>query len=148
MTTAYTYILQCANGQYYVGSTTDLDKRLQEHQAGLGSKFTRTHLPVKLVYYEEYPSITQTFKSSLRKKQKDMSFLLAQMKELKKTSTPDQTYPLYGTGLTAPPVAQTFLRPVGSKRRKASSEGKLRPSKVWLCCLWLAQRKARQGISQ
>ena len=30
----------------------------------------------------------------------DMSFLLAQMKELKKTSTPDQTYPLYGTDLT------------------------------------------------
>ena len=61
MTTAYTYILQCANGEYYVGSTTDLDKRLQEHQAGLGAKFTRTHLPVKLVYYEEYPSISQAF---------------------------------------------------------------------------------------
>ena len=61
MTTAYTYILQCANGQYYVGSTTDLDKRLQEHQAGLGAKFTRAHLPVKLVYKEEYSSIEQAF---------------------------------------------------------------------------------------
>ena len=61
MTTAYTYILQCANGQYYVGSTTDLDKRLQEHQAGLGAKFTRAHLPVKLVYKEEYSSIEMAF---------------------------------------------------------------------------------------
>ena len=61
MTTAYTYILQCANGQYYVGSTTDLDKRLQEHQAGLGAKFTRAHLPIRLVYKEEYSSIEQAF---------------------------------------------------------------------------------------
>lgn len=61
MTTAYTYILQCANGQYYVGSTTDLEKRLQEHQAGLGAKFTSKHLPVKLVYKEEYSSIDMAF---------------------------------------------------------------------------------------
>lgn len=61
MTTAYTYILECANGQYYVGSTTDLDKRLQEHQAGLGGKYTRSHLPVKLVYKEEFSSIKMAF---------------------------------------------------------------------------------------
>lgn len=61
MTTAYTYILQCANGQYYVGSTTNLEQRLMEHQAGLGGKFTSTHLPVKLVYKEEYSSIEQAF---------------------------------------------------------------------------------------
>ena len=67
-----------------------------------------------------------------KKKHRDFSFSSARRKEVKEASTPDQTYPLYGTGLTAPPVAQTFLRPFGSKRRKASSEGKLRPSKVWL----------------
>ena len=61
MTTAYTYILQCANGQYYVGSTSDLEQRLQEHQAGLGGKFTSQHLPVKLVYKEEYPSLELAF---------------------------------------------------------------------------------------
>ena len=61
MTIAYTYILQCANGQYYVGSTTDLDKRLQEHQAGLGAKFTSKHLPIKLVYKEEFSSIELAF---------------------------------------------------------------------------------------
>ena len=59
---AYTYILECANGQYYVGSTNDLERRLQEHQAGLGGQFTRAHLPVKLVYQEEYQSIEQAFR--------------------------------------------------------------------------------------
>ena len=58
---SYTYILECSNGQYYVGSTTDLERRLQEHQAGLGSNFTKKHLPVKLVYYEEYQSVEEAF---------------------------------------------------------------------------------------
>ena len=61
MTTAYTYILQCANGKYYVGSTTNLEARLNEHQSGMGGKFTSTHLPVKLVYFEEYSSIHMAF---------------------------------------------------------------------------------------
>ena len=59
---AYTYILKCANGEYYVGSTTDLNRRLREHQAGLGGKFTSSHLPVNLVYKEEYVSILQAFR--------------------------------------------------------------------------------------
>lgn len=59
--TAYTYILQCANGKYYVGSTTNLEARLNEHQAGLGGKFTSTNLPVKLVYFDEYSSIHMAF---------------------------------------------------------------------------------------
>ena len=61
MTTAYTYILQCVKGQYYVCCTTDLEKRLLVHQVGLGAKFTRTHLPVKLVYKEEFSSIEMAF---------------------------------------------------------------------------------------
>ncbi len=61
MTTAYTYILQCANGDYYVGSTTNLELRVNEHQAGLGGEFTRLHRPVKLVYKEEYASIEMAF---------------------------------------------------------------------------------------
>ena len=58
MTTAYTYILQCANGKYYVGSTTNLEARLNEHQAGMGGKFTITHLPV----YENMLPMTLAFK--------------------------------------------------------------------------------------
>ena len=59
---AYTYILECSNGAYYVGSTNDLERRLQEHQAGLGSRFTSAHLPVKLVYWEEYQTLEEAFR--------------------------------------------------------------------------------------
>ena len=58
---AYTYILECANGQYYVGSTVDLERRLKEHRAGLGGWFTRRHRPVKLVFYERYSSVEEAF---------------------------------------------------------------------------------------
>ena len=58
---AYMYILECANGKYYVGSTKYLEKRLEQHQSGNGSNFTKKHLPVKLVYYEEYDRIDTAF---------------------------------------------------------------------------------------
>ena len=57
----YTYILLCSNGQYYTGSTTDLERRLAQHQAGEGANFTRKHRPVKLVWFEEFPRIDQAF---------------------------------------------------------------------------------------
>lgn len=57
----YMYILLCSNGQYYIGSTNDLEKRLAQHQNGEGANFTKKHLPVKLVYCEEYQRIDEAF---------------------------------------------------------------------------------------
>ena len=57
----YMYILKCANGNYYTGSTNDLEKRLEQHQNGEGSNFTKKHLPVKLVYFEEFQRIDDAF---------------------------------------------------------------------------------------
>jgi len=57
----YMYILRCSNGQYYVGSTKELAQRMEQHQQGEGSKFTKKHLPVELVYYEEYQRIDEAF---------------------------------------------------------------------------------------
>ncbi|MBK7132354.1 MAG: GIY-YIG nuclease family protein [Bacteroidales bacterium] len=57
----YMYILLCSNGLYYTGSTIDLDKRMAEHQNGEGANFTRKHLPVVLVYYEEFDRIDDAF---------------------------------------------------------------------------------------
>ncbi len=51
----YVYILICADGTYYTGYTTDLVRRLQKHNSGQGSKYTRSRLPVELVYYEVLP---------------------------------------------------------------------------------------------
>ena len=49
----YVYILRCADGTLYTGSTTDLDRRLAVHNAGKGAKYTRSRRPVTLVYHEE-----------------------------------------------------------------------------------------------
>ncbi|MEN6414512.1 MAG: GIY-YIG nuclease family protein [Veillonellales bacterium] len=49
---AYTYIVECADGTYYTGWTTDLDKRLKAHNQGRGARYTRGRGPVRLVYSE------------------------------------------------------------------------------------------------
>jgi putative endonuclease len=58
---AYMYILICGNGQYYVGSTKNLDMRIEQHQIGQGSNFTKKNLPVRLVYVEEFDRIDLAF---------------------------------------------------------------------------------------
>lgn len=57
----YLYILECADGSYYTGSTWDLEKRLWEHQNGLGANHTAKHLPVTLVYCEECERIEDAY---------------------------------------------------------------------------------------
>jgi putative endonuclease len=49
---AYIYILECNDGSYYTGSTKDLERRLWQHQNGLGANHTAKRLPVELVYCE------------------------------------------------------------------------------------------------
>ncbi|MBL7943615.1 MAG: GIY-YIG nuclease family protein [Flavobacteriales bacterium] len=55
------HILECADGSYYTGSTNDIELRLAQHQMGLGANHTKKHLPVKLVYLEEFQRIDQAF---------------------------------------------------------------------------------------
>ncbi|RZS93857.1 GIY-YIG nuclease family protein [Aquimarina brevivitae] len=57
----YMYILECADGSYYTGSTKDIEKRIAEHQNGLGANHTKKRLPVTLVYYEKYDRIDTAF---------------------------------------------------------------------------------------
>ena len=52
----YIYILRCADGTLYTGSTTDLSRRLAAHNAGKGAKYTRSRRPVVMVYHEELES--------------------------------------------------------------------------------------------
>jgi putative endonuclease len=53
--TATVYLLECADGTYYCGWTVDMPKRLDAHNAGTASKYTRSRLPVALAYSEETP---------------------------------------------------------------------------------------------
>jgi putative endonuclease len=57
----YTYILECADGSFYTGSTWNLEKRLWQHQQGIGAKHTAKRLPVRLVYCEFYDRIDEAF---------------------------------------------------------------------------------------
>ncbi len=61
MESGFVYILECSDGTYYTGSTRDLERRLQQHQAGEGSKYTKKRLPVKLIYFEELDRIDAAF---------------------------------------------------------------------------------------
>lgn len=48
----YVYLLLCGDGSLYTGITTDLTRRCEQHNAGTGSRYTRSRLPVRIVYHE------------------------------------------------------------------------------------------------
>lgn len=50
----HVYMLRCADGSLYTGVTTDIERRLGEHNSGKGAAYTRSRLPVSLAYREEY----------------------------------------------------------------------------------------------
>jgi len=52
----FVYIVECSDGTYYTGYTTDVDRRVAEHNDGTAAKYTRGRRPVTLVYVERYES--------------------------------------------------------------------------------------------
>lgn len=56
MSEHWVYLVRCADETYYAGYTTDVDRRLEEHNAGEGAKYTRGRTPVELVYREQCSS--------------------------------------------------------------------------------------------
>ena len=61
----YCYILKCADGTFYTGWTTDPERRVAQHNKGIGAKYTSTRRPVKLVYLETHPNRTDAMKREL-----------------------------------------------------------------------------------
>ncbi|MDP8268657.1 MAG: GIY-YIG nuclease family protein [Candidatus Tenebribacter davisii] len=55
--TYWVYILKCSDGSYYTGSTSDIWKRLSEHQSGLVKGYTSKRLPVELVFSEFFNKV-------------------------------------------------------------------------------------------
>ncbi len=105
----YMYILLCSNGQYYTGSTTDLGKRLVEHQNGEGANFTRKHLPVKLIYYEEFQRIDDAFYREKQiqgwSKKKKEALIKGEHNKLPELS---KNYTQYGTSTSSVPSNGDF----------------------------------------
>jgi putative endonuclease len=67
----FAYFLRCADGSLYAGYTVDLEARLAKHNQGVGSKYTRTRLPVRLVFASEF--VTKSEALSFEAKMKRMS---------------------------------------------------------------------------
>ena len=59
----YTYIVRCGDGSLYTGWTTNLDRRLKEHNSpSKGARYTRSHQPVELVYYETFETKSEAMR--------------------------------------------------------------------------------------
>lgn len=56
MSDHYVYVLRCADNTLYTGYTTDVERRVAEHDAGEGAKYTRGRTPVELVHVESFGS--------------------------------------------------------------------------------------------
>lgn len=58
----YTYILKCSDGTLYCGYTDDLNKRITTHNSGKGAKYTKSRLPVELVFSEEFSTKSEAMR--------------------------------------------------------------------------------------
>jgi len=112
----YMYILECADGSYYTGSTNNLERRLQQHQNGEGANYTKKHLPAKLVYFEEFQRIDGAFYRekqvqgwSKKKKEALINGCFDKLSNLSKT-------PLFLTFLQ-PPLIRAIIAVVSSQKK-------------------------------
>ena len=61
----FCYMVECADGTYYTGWTTDPERRVSQHNKGSGAKYTSTRRPVKLVYLEPHPNRREAMQREL-----------------------------------------------------------------------------------
>lgn len=86
MATWHVYLLQCGDGTLYAGVTTDLDRRVREHAAGTGAKYTRARLPVRLVWSARAASrsAAQKREAAVKKLSRREKFALAGLRKARK----------------------------------------------------------------
>ncbi|PSL42237.1 putative endonuclease [Salsuginibacillus halophilus] len=85
----FVYIVECRDGSYYTGYTTNPSRRLAVHESGRGAKYTRARRPLKLVYTKAY-----------RTKQEAMQaeYMLKQKTKRQKAQLIAESEGVYGTG--------------------------------------------------
>lgn len=72
----YAYIAECSDGTLYAGIATDVERRMAEHNAGTGAKYTRSRTPVACVWSEEHPD-----RSSASKREYELKRMSRAQKE-------------------------------------------------------------------
>ncbi len=80
------YIIECKDSKLYTGITTDLQRRIRDHNSGNGCRFTKYRIPVKLVYREDLPTRSEVLKREARIKQLTRRKKLDLAKTFKKES--------------------------------------------------------------
>jgi putative endonuclease len=63
---AFVYLLRCRDGSLYCGATNALERRLAEHEAGRASRYTRSRLPVELVWSRPLASRSEALREEAR----------------------------------------------------------------------------------
>ena len=89
----YTYILECSDSSLYTGWTNNLEKRLQTHQAGKGGKYTRSHLPVRLVYFEKWDTKNEAMSREYAIKHMTREEKLSLVSEFQKKNSASEDLP-------------------------------------------------------
>jgi len=84
----YLYILECRNGDLYTGTTSNIDRRIEDHKQGRGGRFTKIARVKKLLFIERFNSKTEAVKRESQIKgwtrKKKLALIHADMKLLKK----------------------------------------------------------------
>lgn len=77
--TWFVYILRCSDDSLYTGITNSLEKRLEKHNRGLASRYTRARLPVSIIYSETQPDRSQATKreAEIKKRSREEKLKLA-----------------------------------------------------------------------
>ncbi|MGM7637438.1 GIY-YIG nuclease family protein [Bacillus sp. Hm123] len=65
----YFYVLECRDGSFYAGYTTNIEKRVNTHNAGKGAKYTRGRGPVRLIHFETYHTVREAMQAEYAFKQ-------------------------------------------------------------------------------
>jgi predicted GIY-YIG superfamily endonuclease len=78
----FVYVLRCADGSLYTGIAKDVNRRCEQHNAGTASRYTRSRLPVELVYQEAHASRGSALRreaaiKALSRRQKESIILMA-----------------------------------------------------------------------
>ncbi len=86
----FVYILHCSDDSYYLGYTTNLEKRIKEHNQGGGGHNTRIKRPVELMYHEEFDNKYEALKRESQLKRwsraKKQALIEGNIDELKRLS--------------------------------------------------------------
>ncbi len=82
----HVYLLRCGDQSLYAGATNDLKKRVAAHNAGKGARYTRSRLPVKLVYSEKLPTRSRALKREFAVKRLSRAQKLALLRKSRRAS--------------------------------------------------------------